>query len=99
MKIGISGKGGTGKTTLSATLARTLARRGHAVIAIDCDSNPNLALSLGLDPKVSAGLRPMPRRAMDGSRTWQDLVSEYAVAAPDGVQVLLAAQGEQAGAG
>lgn len=99
MKIGISGKGGTGKTTISATLARTLARRGHPVIAIDCDSNPNLALSLGLDRAVSTGLRPMPKRAMDGSRTWHELVADYAVPGPDGVQVLLASQVEQAGAG
>lgn len=99
MKIGVSGKGGTGKTTLSATLARTVARRGRRVIAIDCDSNPNLALSLGLEPSVSAGLHPMPRRAMDGSRSWEDLVREFGVDAPDGVRVVVAAQIERAGAG
>lgn len=99
MKVGISGKGGTGKTTLSATLARCVARRGHRVIAIDCDSNPNLALSLGIDPAISAGLRPMPRRAMDGTVTWEDLIREYGVDAPDHVRVVLAAQVERAGAG
>jgi CO dehydrogenase maturation factor len=99
VKIGVSGKGGTGKTTLSATLARTVARRGRRVIAIDCDSNPNLALSLGIAPSVSAGLHPMPRRAMDGTRTWEDLVREFGVDAPDGVRVVVAAQIERAGAG
>ena len=99
MKIGISGKGGTGKTTLSATLARVAARNGRRVLAIDCDSNPNLAISLGLDPSVAAGLRPMPRRAMDGTRTWQDLIAEFGADAPDGVRVVLAAQVERAGSG
>ncbi|MDQ3172407.1 MAG: ATP-binding protein, partial [Acidobacteriota bacterium] len=34
MKIAISGKGGSGKTTISATLTRILARRGLPVLAI-----------------------------------------------------------------
>ena len=42
MKIGISGKGGSGKTTISATLARVFARQGFPVLAIDGDPNPNL---------------------------------------------------------
>ncbi|MEO7397521.1 MAG: AAA family ATPase, partial [Ilumatobacteraceae bacterium] len=42
MKIAVVGKGGSGKTTTSAILARTLARDGHSVLALDCDSNPNL---------------------------------------------------------
>ena len=37
MKIGISGKGGSGKTTISATLARVFARQGLPVLAIDGD--------------------------------------------------------------
>jgi len=99
VKIGVSGKGGTGKTTLSATLARTVARTGRRVIAIDCDSNPNLALSLGITPALAAGMHPMPRRAMDGTRTWADLIHEYGADAPDGVRIVLAAQVERAGAG
>ncbi|NIA12451.1 MAG: AAA family ATPase [Nitrospiraceae bacterium] len=50
MKIAISGKGGTGKTTLAALLARTLANEGRPVIAVDADPDANLASALGLAP-------------------------------------------------
>ncbi len=49
MRLAIAGKGGVGKTTISATLCRLAARSGWPVIAIDGDSNPNLAAALGLD--------------------------------------------------
>jgi CO dehydrogenase maturation factor len=48
MKIAISGKGGVGKTTLSAMLAAAPALRGRHVIAIDADPDANLASALGL---------------------------------------------------
>ena len=47
MKLAISGKGGVGKTLLSAMLAKTLADRGYSVTAIDADPDANLALTLG----------------------------------------------------
>jgi CO dehydrogenase maturation factor len=47
MKIAISGKGGVGKTTVAALLARAVAHRGNRVIAIDADPDANLAASLG----------------------------------------------------
>ena len=53
MKIAISGKGGTGKTTISALLARTLANDGRPVIAVDADPDANLASALGLAPAES----------------------------------------------
>ncbi len=51
MKLAISGKGGTGKTTLAALLARTLAHAGNPVIAVDADPDANLASALGLSPE------------------------------------------------
>jgi CO dehydrogenase maturation factor len=48
MKIAISGKGGVGKTTLSAMLSGTLAMEGRRVIAIDADPDANLASALGV---------------------------------------------------
>ena len=48
MKIAISGKGGVGKTTLSALLAGTWAMKGRCVIALDADPDANLASALGV---------------------------------------------------
>jgi CO dehydrogenase maturation factor len=48
MKIAIAGKGGVGKTTLSAGLARLYRDEGRNVLAIDADSNPNLSILLGI---------------------------------------------------
>lgn len=47
MKIAISGKGGVGKTLLSAFLAGEFARNGYSVLAIDADPDTNLASALG----------------------------------------------------
>ena len=47
MKIAISGKGGVGKTLLSALLSETFAKAGYSVIAIDADPDANLASVLG----------------------------------------------------
>ena len=43
MRLAFVGKGGSGKTRISALLARGLARQGWSVVALDCDANPNLA--------------------------------------------------------
>lgn len=48
-----SGKGGTGKTMVSANLGATLSRLGHQVIVIDMDTGlRNLDLYLGLENHV-----------------------------------------------
>jgi CO dehydrogenase maturation factor len=47
MKLAVTGKGGVGKTTVVAGLARVLADRGQKVIVIDADPASNLALALG----------------------------------------------------
>ncbi len=48
LKLAIGGKGGVGKTTVSALLSRILASRGQRVIAIDADPVTNLAAGLGI---------------------------------------------------
>jgi CO dehydrogenase maturation factor len=47
MKIAVSGKGGVGKTTFSATLAHLFKENGKKVLAIDADPDANLAAALG----------------------------------------------------
>ncbi|MFC1704229.1 AAA family ATPase [Candidatus Omnitrophota bacterium] len=47
MKIAVTGKGGSGKTTTVAGLALTIKEKGKQVIALDCDPDMNLGLSLG----------------------------------------------------
>jgi len=46
--LAISGKGGVGKTTLAASLARLFADEGRDVIAIDADLDANFAAALGV---------------------------------------------------
>ncbi len=61
MKILISGKGGTGKTTVAALLAMAFASNGYNVLALDADSVPNLALSLGVPPEVAENIVPLSK--------------------------------------
>ena len=49
MTIAVAGKGGTGKTTVSALIIRYLIESGKKpILAVDADPNSNLNLSLGL---------------------------------------------------
>jgi CO dehydrogenase maturation factor len=54
MKIAFVGKGGAGKTTLTALFARHLAAQGRSVLALDADINQNLAAALGEDADEAA---------------------------------------------
>lgn len=48
MQVAVTGKGGVGKTSVSALLARRWALRGRSVLAIDADPDTNLAAILGV---------------------------------------------------
>ena len=96
LRVAVIGKGGAGKSTISATLARLLARRGHRVLAADLDTNPGLAYSLGVPPAAgmlrAEAVEPHPG-APYGWRLGSDLVPAEAVErltmpAPDGVRFL-----------
>ena len=59
MKLAISGKGGVGKTTLSALLAQAYADAGRDVLAVDADPSPCLAGALGFPEEKLAELSPI----------------------------------------
>ncbi len=94
MKIAVVGKGGSGKTTTSGVLARTLSRSGHTVIALDCDTNPNLGISLGVGDQETDRLAAI-RQALDDedsdgsghAPSWDELIERFGTDAPDGVRL------------
>lgn len=59
MKIAVSGKGGVGKTTLSALLAQSYADAGRDVLAVDADPSPCLAGALGFPSELREQLHPI----------------------------------------
>ena len=59
MKIAVSGKGGAGKSTVSAQLVRCFTLHQMPVFAVDADPDANLGLVLGLDPDEVNKLRPL----------------------------------------
>ena len=59
MKIAISGKGGVGKTTISALLAQAYADMGRDVLAVDADPSPCLAGALGFPDELRQQLHPI----------------------------------------
>ena len=91
MKIAVVGKGGSGKTTTSAVLARSLARQGHNVVGLDCDTNPNLGLSLGVGDTETERLLSLRDQIDEGegehAHTWADILDSYGTDAPDGVRL------------
>ena len=48
MKIAVTGKGGVGKTTVAAILARLYADEGRKVLCADVDPDANLGAALGV---------------------------------------------------
>ncbi|MDD1747270.1 MAG: AAA family ATPase [Methanomassiliicoccales archaeon] len=59
LKIAVSGKGGVGKTTVVALLARMLARDGVKVLAVDADPSPSLAVAVGIPRKDRERMKPL----------------------------------------
>lgn len=104
MKIAITGKGGTGKTTIAGIASRVLARAGNEVVAVDADPNPNLAVTLGLGVDRAIGLESVTNVLLhekaehshdhdhDACETRpdaaEDLLVSLGVTAPDGVRLI-----------
>ena len=106
MKVAVAGKGGSGKTSISGTMARILAREGRSVLAIDGDSNPNLALTLGIPadrmsdmPTLSRDLLRRTEQGVQLSQTLDEICDSHSLAGPDGVTLLVMAHPQHAGTG
>ena len=110
MKIAVAGKGGSGKTTIAGTLACIAAERGMPVVAVDDDSNPNLALTLGLG--ANAATPPsLPRdlliERVDEQGTSRlelnvpadDVIERFGVAARENLRLLVMGQPAHGGSG
>lgn len=103
MKIAVAGKGGVGKTLIAGGLASGFAARGLKTMAIDADSSPNLALTLGLSAEEARKILPISenKELVDSktstgysgvyrlSFTVDDIVRDYAVATPLGVSLIV----------
>ncbi len=108
MKIAISGKGGVGKTTVSGTLARLLARKGYDVLAIDADPSMNLASALGIQdppPPLTEFKELIDERAGGPSGFFRlnpkvdDIAEKFGVTGPDNVKLLVMGTVERGGSG
>ena len=105
LRLAVVGKGGAGKSTIAGTLARTLARRGEHVLALDSDMQPGLALSLGA--RVPDRPPLCDAAVLDEDGHWRlrkgvgpvRAVQRYATVAPDGVRILQAGKSSPDGPG
>jgi CO dehydrogenase maturation factor len=73
VKIAVTGKGGTGKTTVAGILAHSFARDGYRVLAVDADPDANLASALGVPEERAGAIVPISeRRELIKERTGAD---------------------------
>ncbi len=113
MKIAVSGKGGVGKTLIAGGLALGFAERKYKTIAIDADSSPNLALTLGLTAEEARKIKPISEnKELVDSKTnsgytgvynlnfkVDDIVKDYSVPTPLGVNLIVMGTVHSMGAG
>jgi CO dehydrogenase maturation factor len=103
MKVAVTGKGGVGKTFIAGCLAYSFARKGWKTIAIDADSSPNLALTLGLTREKARTITPLcenkdlvQKKTDSGfsgvfrlSFSVHDVIESFSVKTPSGAYLLV----------
>ncbi len=113
MKVAVSGKGGVGKTLIAGGLATGFVHRSLKTMAIDADSSPNLGLTLGLSPEEARKIVPISenKKLVDSktntgysgvyrlSFTVEDIVRDYSVQTPLGVNLIVMGTVQSMGAG
>ncbi|NOX29634.1 MAG: hypothetical protein GXP35_06255 [Actinobacteria bacterium] len=96
IKIAFAGKGGSGKSSISGTFARIVARKDRPVLALDSDPVPGMPFSLGIpvndsptpDDVVVEGPANGPRWVLRPGLDAEQFISQHAVIGPDGVRYL-----------
>jgi CO dehydrogenase maturation factor len=115
IRVVLTGKGGAGKTTLTALLAHFFARGGKRVLAVDGDPQRNLAVTLGVPPDEAERIVPVAQcagylREKTGAGLSQgglltlnpdvsDVVDRFSVTVPPGIRLLVMGGVQRAGAG
>jgi CO dehydrogenase maturation factor len=114
LKIGIAGKGGSGKTLITGILARFFAQN-FKVLAIDNDPSMNLIYSIGMDPNLRETITPiahmtkliMERTTIEGGGTAiykanphvSDIPDRFKIRGPDNLELLVLGTVEQPSSG
>jgi len=62
MKFAVTGKGGTGKTTIAGILAHFFRNDGYRVLAVDADPDANLASAIGIPEHDAASIIPISQQ-------------------------------------
>ena len=114
-RVVVTGKGGAGKTTLTALLAKLFAQKGFNVLAVDEDPQINLPYSLGISPEseiiaVSRNLDYVEEKT--GARPGEgwgamlrlnpdvsDVVDRFGIRTADGINLLVMGSVVQAATG
>jgi len=107
MKIAVTGKGGSGKTTIAFHLSRIYAEKNFKVITVDADSSLNLASYFGHEDQkpISSIKELVDKRArisdvlVNLNPDVHDLIDEYSASIVENLKLLLLGGVSRAGSG